>query len=89
MDREADGAGFARLIGTALGRRVKAKRLPWWALPLAAPFDSTLRELIEMRPFWQHPVRLDNRELVTLLGEEPRTDPVEAMRATLAALGCR
>lgn len=86
---DADGTGFTALIGAALGRRVTTRRLPWWALPLAAPFDATLGELIEMRPFWQHPVRLDNRELVALLGEEPRTDPLETMRTTLAALGCR
>lgn len=85
---DADGTGFTRAIGEALGRRVKVRTLPWWALPLAAPFNTTLRELIEMRPFWQHPVRLDNRELVAFLGEEPRTDPVESLRTTLAALRC-
>ncbi|MBO9621479.1 MAG: NAD(P)H-binding protein [Sphingomonas sp.] len=86
---DADGAGFAKLIGVALGRSVKTKAMPWWALPLAAPFNPTLRELIEMRPFWQHPVRLDNHALVAVLGEEPRTDPLEAMGTTLAALACR
>jgi len=86
---DGDGRRFIDAIAAALGRRVKLRPMPWWALPLIAPFDPTMRELIEMRPFWRHPVRLDNGELVAFLGEEPRTEPVESLRATLAALGCR
>jgi hypothetical protein len=33
-------------------------------------------------------MRIDNSRLVELLGAEPRTPPVEAMRATLKGLGC-
>ena len=85
---DGDGTAFVAAIGAALGRKVKARPLPWALLPLIAPFNPTIRELIEMRPFWRHPVRLDNRELVAFLGEEPRTDLVESLRGTLAALGC-
>ncbi len=85
---DADGKGFVEAIGLALRRKVKAKPLPWALLPLVAPFNPTIRELLEMRPFWRHPMRLDNRELVAFLGEEPRTDLVESLRVTLAALGC-
>ncbi len=84
---DGDGKGFVEAIGTALGRKVKTKPLPWALLPLVAPFNPTIRELIEMRPFWRHPMRLDNRELVAFLGEEPRTDLVESLRVTLKGLG--
>lgn len=85
---DPDGKGFVAAIGAALGRKLKARPLPWALLPLAAPFNPTIRELLEMRPFWRHPMRLDNRELVAFLGEEPRTDLVESLAVTLAALGC-
>lgn len=85
---DPDGKDFVAAIGAALGRKVKTKPLPWPLLPLAAPFNPTIRELLEMRPFWRHPMRLDSRELVAFLGEEPRTDLVESLRVTLAALGC-
>lgn len=85
---DGGGKGFVEAIGMALGRKVKTKPLPWALLPLAAPFNPTIRELLEMRPFWRHPMRLDNRELVAFLGEEPRTDLVESLRVTLAGLGC-
>ncbi len=84
---DADGMGLIDTIGAAVRRPVKRRGFPWALLPLIAPFNPTMRELIEMRPFWTHPVRLDNRTLVAFLGEEPRTDPVESLRTTLKALG--
>lgn len=33
-------------------------------------------------------MRIDNARLLELLGEEPRTEQVAAMRATLEGLGC-
>lgn len=62
--------------------------MPWALLPLIAPFNTTTRELIEMRTYWQHPLRLDNRELVALLGEEPGTPLDEALRTTLSEMAC-
>ena len=53
-----------------------------------APFGGFPRKAVDILPVWRHPVRLDNARLVELLGIEPRTSPVEAMRATLAGLGC-
>jgi len=84
---DADGTQFVRAIGEAAGRVPKRKRMPWMLLPLAAPFNPTMRELIEMRPFWRHPLRLDNASLVAFLGEEPHTPLVESLRVTLKALG--
>ena len=54
--------------------------------PSIAPFNATMREMIEMRTFWEHPLRLDNHALMAFLGEEPRTPLVEALRVTLRAM---
>lgn len=53
-----------------------------------APFNVTMRELGEMRYLWERAVRLDNAKLVAVLGAEPHTPLDEAVRATLAGLGC-
>jgi len=57
-------------------------------LYLAAPFNETLREAIEMRYLWRVPMRLDNRKLVSLIGAEPHTPLESAVRESLEALGC-
>ncbi|WP_240047553.1 NAD(P)H-binding protein [Sphingomonas panacisoli] len=87
-DWDADGTSFAASIGHALDRTVKTWRMPWAVLPLIGLFNPTMREMVEMRPFWENPVRLDNRSLVEAIGVEPHTPLDEAMRTTLAALGC-
>lgn len=84
---DPDGNGFPRAIAAAGGRKAKQVRLPWALLPLVAPFNPTIRELLEMRPFWSHPVRLDNRALVEFLGEEPHTPLAESLTTSLKALG--
>ena len=68
---------------------LRVKPFPWFLLRLAAPFNETMRELIEMRAFWEHPVRLDNAALIQALGAEPRTPLADAVRATLAGLDVR
>lgn len=85
---DADGAGITDAIRRSVGRQVPVRRLPWRLLPLIAPFNPTMREMIEMKGYWRHPVRLDNRSLVAFLGAEPHTPIDKAMRATLTALGC-
>jgi hypothetical protein len=40
-----------------------------------------------LRPFWNEPVRLDNRKLVGILEHEPRTPLPEAVAATLRGIG--
>jgi hypothetical protein len=42
----------------------------------------------EMRYLWSRALFLDNRKLVAFLGREPHTPLDEALRATLAGLGC-
>ena len=104
LDREADLPDFARFhfaghwiyendIASAIahitGRDwIGVRRMPWGLLPLVAPFNPTMREMIEMRPFWDHPTRLDNSELVAAIGEEPYTPFEIAVAAVLDALGC-
>lgn len=67
---------------------LKVHSLPWPLLKLAAPFVTVLHEMQEMRYLWQQPVQLDNRRLVGLLGAEPHTPLVGAVRQTLSAFGC-
>ncbi len=85
---DADGTRFAASIGQAIGRPVKTWRMPWALLPLVGLFNPTMREMVEMRPFWENPVRLDNASLVAAIGEEPHTPFDQAMKTTLAALDC-
>ena len=66
----------------------KVRSLPWRLLPLVAPFNPTMREMIEMEGFWRHPLRLDNSSLEAAIGTEPHTPLAEALRTTLEALGC-
>jgi nucleoside-diphosphate-sugar epimerase len=43
---------------------------------------------MEIEPVWKHPMRLDNRRLVELLGVEPHTPIDQAIAATLTDMGC-
>jgi nucleoside-diphosphate-sugar epimerase len=84
---DADGARMVAAIRRAAGApTLPVKGLPWTLLALMAPFNETLRELVEMKPLWRAHVRLDNRKLVAFLGEEPRTPLDEAVAAALAGL---
>ncbi|HEX8957022.1 MAG TPA: NAD-dependent epimerase/dehydratase family protein [Burkholderiaceae bacterium] len=86
---DEDGSKMVEAIGRASGKpHLKASRLPWWALRLAAPFNETLRELMEMRYLWQRPIRMDNARLVQVLGAEPHTPLDSAVKTTLASMGC-
>ncbi|MBB3695023.1 NAD-dependent epimerase/dehydratase family protein [Sphingomonas sp. BK580] len=86
---DADGRQMVEAIVRVLGDpAVPIRRLPWWQLRLAALVAETPRELMEMRYLWQRPLRLSNARLLATLGEEPRTPLLDAVRATLADLGC-
>lgn len=83
------GFDFAEAVRDAAGRPDLAiRRMPWWALRLAAPVVPLFREILEMRYLWRSPLRLDNRRLVAFLGEEPQTPLSVALRDSLIALGC-
>jgi nucleoside-diphosphate-sugar epimerase len=83
------GVEMAEAIRRAAGKPdIPIRALPWPLLYVGAPFVTFMREMIEMRYLWQRPLRLDNRKLVGLLGEEPHTPLEQALRASLAELGC-
>jgi nucleoside-diphosphate-sugar epimerase len=70
------------------GAQPVVRRFSWWLVYAAAPFVTTLRELLEMRYLWRTPVQLDNARLKETLGREPHTPLDVAVEATLAGLGC-
>ncbi|KMO12228.1 NAD(P)H-binding protein [Methylobacterium platani] len=85
---DPDGRQMIAAIARAVGRRPRVRRFPWALLPLAAPVWPLAREIREMRYLWREPLRMRNDELLALLGAEPHTALDEAVRATLAGLGC-
>jgi nucleoside-diphosphate-sugar epimerase len=85
---DPDGVAMTTAIARAVGReKIKVRPLPWALLRLVSPFNETVRELLEMRPLWREPIRLDNRKLVATLGYEPRTSLPEAVTTTLRGIG--
>jgi nucleoside-diphosphate-sugar epimerase len=83
------GEDFARAVLRVAGQPEDAIRpAPWLLFTLLSPFVTFLRETREMRYLWTTPVRLDNRKLVALLGEEPHTPLEQALRQVLGELGC-
>ena len=83
------GIEMAESIRRASGNpSLPIKALPWWLIYLAAPVVTLLREIIEMRYLWQVPLRLDNRKLRSVIGEEPHTPLDDAVRQSLWELGC-
>lgn len=83
------GLDLAEAVRTAARNpRLPIRRLPWWLIRMASPFMETFREMLEMTYLWRLPLRLDNRRLVSFLGEEPHTPTVNALRASLQGLGC-
>ncbi len=86
---DADGLQMAEAIRRAAGDPgIKVRTLPWTLMGLMAPFSETVREMMEVRPLWQAPIRLDNARLVALLGAEPATPMGQAVEATLHGLAC-
>lgn len=83
---DADGTGMANAIRRAVAQPSLARKpFPWWLMRLLAPFGGFPREVMEVKPLWRHPVRLDNTRLVALLGAEPRTALDAAVAAALPA----
>ena len=81
---DEDGSRMINAIRSASGRAaLKVAKLPWWALRFIAPFNETVRELLEMRYLWQQPIRMENTRLKSLLGEEPHTPWDKAVKTTL------
>ena len=86
---DEDGSGMIAAIRRIVGNpRLKVRPLPWRLLALASPFVPLFRELREMRYLWETPIRMNNARLVSTLGGEPHTPLDDAIKATLAGLGC-
>lgn len=87
-----DGSEFGRAIQRVVAAHgaqpPKLKAFPWWLIRLAAPFNETLREMMEMRYLWQRAVRMENQQLRKVLGAEPHTPLETALTCTLDSLGC-
>jgi nucleoside-diphosphate-sugar epimerase len=83
-----DGHELIAAFEAIAGRKLPVRPFPWFALHALAPFNESLRELLEMRYLWRDTVLLDNARLVAQLGAEPHTPLPEALAATLRALGC-
>jgi nucleoside-diphosphate-sugar epimerase len=84
--------GGAQGLAQSVRRVLDQPKLPIRPFPVAvirliAPFNETLRELLEMLYLWKRPIGLDNARLVAFLGEEPHTALDTAMRATLDGMG--
>lgn len=83
------GLEMAEAIRAAVGDpRIPIGPLPWWLFGAASPVVPLMRELWEMRYLWRVPMQLDNTKLLSVLGQEPHTETVEAVRASLIGLGC-
>ncbi|KAA3511951.1 SDR family NAD(P)-dependent oxidoreductase [Agrobacterium vitis] len=86
---DTNGYAMAQAIRRASGSdSVRFKRFPWWMVPLLSPILPVFKELMEMRYLWREPIALDNRRLVEVLGEEPRTALDVAVATTLKSLKC-
>lgn len=86
---DADGTQMTAALRRVLNHPdLKVKAFPWALLPLLAPFVTVFRELAEMRYLWQEPLYMPNDRLLAVLGQEPHTPLDEAVRATLAGIGC-
>lgn len=87
--QEITGDELASALSRIAGRKLPVQRLPWFAVHAAAPFNESLREMLEMRYLWETPVVLDNARLTARLGEEPRTPLDAALRAALVGMGAQ
>jgi len=73
-----DTIDLPRAIASVVGNpALPVRRFPWWAVVAASPFVDLAREMAAMRYLWREPLRLDNKKLVTFIGEEPHT-PLDA-----------
>ena len=77
---------MAEAVARALGGGLSVRAFPWALVYVAAPFNTTMRELLEMRYLWRRSITLDNVRLRARLGAEPHTPLDAAVAATVAGL---
>lgn len=81
------GEEMKRVTEEAVGGRLKRAGVPWALLRAAGLVSPMMREIVTMSYLWRTAHSLDGTRLARLLGAVPSTDPVEAMRRTIADLG--
>ena len=77
---------MAEAVRRAAGGTLPIRAFPWALAYVAAPFNTTMRELIEMRYLWRAEIVPDNARLVRLLGAEPHTALEDAVGAAWRAV---
>lgn len=86
---DEDGVTMPELIRKATDKpTLPVGKFPWWLMGLLSPFGGFPREVMEIRPYWRAPVKLDNQRINKLLGKERRTPIDQAVKETLRGLGC-
>lgn len=81
---DADGGEMVAAIRQVSGRPdLPERRFPWPLMRALAPFGGFPREVMEVRPFWAHAMRLDGSRLMELLGDAPCTSLNDAVSAAL------
>jgi len=81
------GHALVAAIERAVGRPMRVRGLPWWALRLAGLVRPDLREVIEMAYLWRVPHALDGAALEALAGPLPTTPFDTAVARALTAIG--
>ena len=85
IERNAElGVAMRRASGLA---KLPVISFPWIIVQLAAPFNETFRELLEMRYLWRKPIGLDGTKLARFLGDVPHASLDAALRVTLSDMG--
>lgn len=80
------GRQMAEAVARADGGGLPVRGFPWALVFAAAPFNTTMRELLEMRYLWRETITLDNARLRAILGAEPHTPLDAAVTATFRAV---
>lgn len=80
------GAEMKAAAEDAVGRRLAARTIPWIALRAAGLFSPMMREVSRMSYLWRTPHSLDGAKLERTVGKLPSTEPVAAIRQSIADL---
>jgi len=80
------GRQMAEAVARAQAGRLPVRSFPWAIVFAAAPFNTTMRELLEMRYLWRETITLDNARLRAILGAEPHTPLDAAVTSTVHAV---
>ena len=78
------GDELVALVEKTMGRKMKVKRFPWFALQIMSLWSPLIREVREMRYLWLRPHAVDGTKLRATLPEFQQT-PVEVAIATSLA----